>query len=242
MGKVGRTLFGGPSRSSESSLSHSGNVNNDMLTGSLGGTVGSTGKASSMLENLLGLNGGPAQTSGLENFSNSGGMQFLRDQGMKGIESNSAAKGLLNSGSYGQALAGFNNNLASTYLNQYMSNVNDLGKMGLGASGVLADTGKVSDASSQGKSEGAKKGIAGTLIKIGTAIASDPRLKKNIELVGYAEDGLGLYRYDYIEGYGLPTGRQTGVMADEVKQLRPAAYVPNFLGEYAGVDYSKLGE
>ncbi len=31
-----------------------------------------------------------------------------------------------------------------------------------------------------------------------------------------------------------------GVMADEVEQLRPAAFIPNFNGDYAGVNYAAL--
>jgi hypothetical protein len=29
-------------------------------------------------------------------------------------------------------------------------------------------------------------------------------------------------------------------MADEVQRLRPWAYIPNFIGEYAGVNYGAL--
>jgi hypothetical protein len=30
-------------------------------------------------------------------------------------------------------------------------------------------------------------------------------------------------------------------MAHEVKELRPEAYIPNFIEEFDGVDYGKLG-
>ena len=85
----------------------------------------------------------------------------MQDQGMKGIESNKAAAGLLNSGSYGTALADYNHGLTSTYLNQYMDQVNNMGKLGLGAGGILADSGKTSTSSSRGKKKNGSIGVGG---------------------------------------------------------------------------------
>jgi hypothetical protein len=64
---------------------------------------------------------------------------------------------------------------------------------------------------------------------------SDRRLKRGIELIGRLRDGLGIYRWTYIWGE-----KSAGVMADEVQRLRPWAYIPNFIGEYAGVNYGVL--
>lgn len=222
MGKIGKTLFGGPAKSSQT------NTNNDMLTGSLGGALGGASQATSLMSSLLG-----GDTSGVDAYAKSGGLDFLMDQMQKGVTSSKAASGLLNSGSYGTALQDRAHGLASTYLDQYMNHVNQLGQLGIGAGGVLADSGQ------QKKETGAKKGIAGTLIK-GAAALSDPRLKTDVEKVGEYADGLGRYRWNYVEGMGLPKGRHEGVMADEVKELRPWAYIPNFMGEYAGVDYGRL--
>lgn len=73
------------------------------------------------------------------------------------------------------------------------------------------------------------------------AMSSDRRLKRNIERIGEWDDkgdGLGRYRFSYIFD---PEDRVVeGVMADEVKELRPHAYIPNFRGEYAGVNYGAL--
>lgn len=147
MGKVGDTVFGSPGKSSQT------NVNNSALMGSLQPALGYVTGSGNMMGNILGINGGPAQTQGLENYANSGGMQFLRDEGMKGITSSKAAQGLLQSGSYGTALAKYNNGLASTYLNQYMSNLNNLGQLGLGAGNILAESGV------EKHEKGAKKGL-----------------------------------------------------------------------------------
>lgn len=69
-------------------------------------------------------------------------------------------------------------------------------------------------------------------------ILSDRRMKTKIKLLRRATDGLGWYEFAY---KFAPGEMLQGVMADEVKELRPQAYVPNFKGEYAGVNYAALG-
>lgn len=154
------SLGGGKSKSKQNaqSTSQSGNLNNNLLTGAYGGEngVGLTGKAGGLLSSLLG-----GDTGALDSFANSGGMKWMQDQGMKGIESNKAAAGLLNSGSYGTALADYNHGLTSTYLNQYMDQVNNMGKLGLGAGGILADSGKYE--TSQSTSSGRSKSKNGSI-------------------------------------------------------------------------------
>jgi hypothetical protein len=68
---------------------------------------------------------------------------------------------------------------------------------------------------------------------------SDRRLKTNIKKLGEAKDGLGIYEWNW---KAAPNGEPVrGVIADEVEKLRPWAFVPNFVGEYAGVNYAALG-
>lgn len=102
-----------------------------------------------------------SQNAALENFANSAGMQFLREQGIKGINADKSAKGLLQSGSTGTALDRFNTGLASTYLNQYLQNVFDYSRLGLGAGGLLASAGSYSNSTGQstGKSNQGKEGL-----------------------------------------------------------------------------------
>ena len=74
--------------------------------------------------------------------------------------------------------------------------------------------------------------------------ASDVRLKTNIEKVGEYPDGLGIYDFDYLPIEGqiaafMPEGRQRGVMAHEVAELRPHALGPVVDG-YATVNYGAL--
>ncbi|NOT21014.1 MAG: tail fiber domain-containing protein, partial [Sideroxydans sp.] len=63
---------------------------------------------------------------------------------------------------------------------------------------------------------------------------SDRRLKKNIKRIGTHHLGIGLYEFDYVWGE-----HAVGVMADEVKLVRPEAVIHRPDG-YDMVDYSKL--
>jgi hypothetical protein len=70
------------------------------------------------------------------------------------------------------------------------------------------------------------------------AAMSDRRLKTNIRLVYRDPDGLGWYDWNWKSDPDGPTVH--GVIADEVEKLRPEAFIPNFRGEYAGVNYGAL--
>lgn len=65
-------------------------------------------------------------------------------------------------------------------------------------------------------------------------MASDRRLKRQVELLSRLRDGLGVYRWTYLWGE-----RATGVMADEVAAKRPWALGPT-LGGYATVNMGAL--
>lgn len=72
------------------------------------------------------------------------------------------------------------------------------------------------------------------------AMGSDRRLKTNIELIRRDPDGLGWYSWNWKSD---PNGeKEHGVIADEVEKLRPWAFVPNHIGEYAGVNYGALND
>ncbi|ODU22781.1 MAG: hypothetical protein ABS87_01025 [Sphingomonas sp. SCN 67-18] len=85
-----------------------------------------------------------------------------------------------------------------------------------------------------------KQGLGAALMQAagaaaGAYAASDPRLKVDVEKVGEMDDGLGVYDWTYV--WGGP--RQRGVMADEVKRLRPWALGP-VIGGYSTVNYGAL--
>lgn len=84
---------------------------------------------------------------------------------------------------------------------------------------------------------GAGLGAAGAAAS-GGAFSSDRRLKTNITKVGEFSDGLGIYEFAYKSD---PRQMFRGVMADEVKELRPQAYIPDYRGTgFAGVNYGAL--
>lgn len=88
---------------------------------------------------------------------------------------------------------------------------------------------------------GAGLGAAGQIFSAPAAAAqiwSDRRLKMNIKLLYRENDGLGHYEYEYRKAPGV---KLKGVMADEVKVLRPTAYVENYRGSgFDGVNYAAL--
>lgn len=86
--------------------------------------------------------------------------------------------------------------------------------------------------------------LAGASNAASAYLGSDIRLKTNIEKVGQYPDGLGIYDFDYLPIEGqiaafMPEGRQRGVMAHEVAELRPHALGPVVDG-YATVNYGAL--
>lgn len=150
--------FGSSKQSSQNQSQQSSQSYNQaypFLQGALGGEVGNVGKGSSAIASLLGLNG-PADTSGLDSYLNSANYNFTRDQGIRGITSSNAAKGLLGSGSALKAITDYSSNLASTFLDKYLSNLTGLSNTGIQAGQILASAG--STANSQGTSYGTSSG------------------------------------------------------------------------------------
>lgn len=69
---------------------------------------------------------------------------------------------------------------------------------------------------------------------------SDRRLKTNIRKIGEYADGLGIYEWNWKTEPDGPIA--TGVIADEVKELRPWAYIKDFRDGYDGVNYATLNQ
>jgi hypothetical protein len=131
-----------------------------------------------------------------------------------------------------------------------------LASLGLGAE--LPYTGSSSLANSLGalfnggtstsKSVDKGPGLLGAIGAVGaglagnTALFSDRRMKADIEELGdWDNKGDGLKRYAYRYKWETPGSRHEGVMADEVKELRPNAYVPNWQGSgFDAVNYAAL--
>lgn len=119
--------------------------------------------------------------------------------------------------------------------------------------GVQAANGAVRNASGGygTQTTTSRQGVLGSLLQAAgqaagsyAAAGSDIRLKTNIEKVGEYPDGLNIYEWDYLPIEGqiaafMPEGRQRGVMAHEVAELRPHALGPVVDG-YATVNYGAL--
>lgn len=151
--------FGTSKQSSQNQsqqTSESRNQAYPFLQSVLGGQVNNAGAGSSALASMLGLNGAPASNAAFNQFRDSSGYNFIRDEGVKGIEGSMAAKGLLGSGSALKAITGYSSNLANNYLNNYLSQLSNLSGIGLQAGQVLASAGNT--ANSQGTSYGTSKG------------------------------------------------------------------------------------
>jgi hypothetical protein len=73
----------------------------------------------------------------------------------------------------------------------------------------------------------------GSVVKL---IASDIRLKRDVELLDRRDDGLGIYRYRYL----WSDVAYVGVMAQEVVEIAPDAVERGSDG-FLGVDYARLG-
>ena len=225
-------LFSG---SKQPNREESYNTNKDIINKALSGAMGNTSGASDLVAGLLGIGGdSEASAKAFGNFRDSAGYNFVKDEGLRAVNANQAAKGMFGSGATGRGYAKFSNNLASTYLNDFIKNTLGLGALGNQSAGVIANAGQYAKKNS---SKG-KKGIGDIAVDAAGAIAaSDIRLKENIEEVGRLSKNVGIYEYNYIHDKNT---RYRGVMAQEALIDFPEAKGPRIAGGYATVDYSKL--
>jgi hypothetical protein len=86
----------------------------------------------------------------------------------------------------------------------------------------------------------AQGNFLGGLMSAGATLASDINLKENIKRIGTHDLGIGIYSYNYKDGYDLPKNMQIGVMAQEVETVMPEA-VSIMSNGFKAVDYSLLG-
>jgi hypothetical protein len=83
-------------------------------------------------------------------------------------------------------------------------------------------------------SSGLFQGIGGVAQGIGSAVASDRRVKTNIKVVGKTDSGLPVYTYQY-KGQNVT---QMGVMAQDVEMVNPEAVVE--INGIKHVDYNRI--
>lgn len=113
-------------------------------------TIARGDQAGSAINNFLGLNGSQPQSDAFDAYKGSTGYQFQLNSGSDAIASNRAASGLLKSGSTLKALNKYGQDVASTYTQNYLSDLGGQQSAGLGAAGNNA----ASNSSAAGMSVG----------------------------------------------------------------------------------------
>lgn len=197
---------------------------------------------------LLGL-GGDQSAAGeaYRNYLDSTDYSFTLDQGNKNVINNMAVAGALGSGKTLKALQSFGQNTAQKYFGDYISRLLGIGQAGQNAGQLITSAGQYSNSqgesssssTSTGQSTGSSSsspGMGGFIgSTLGSAAASDRRLKKDVVLVDRLDDGLGVYEWTYVGG----GPRFRGHMADEIEVLRPWALGPEVNG-FKTVNYAEV--
>jgi hypothetical protein len=91
---------------------------------------------------LSGAMGGEAQQAAYDQYKESPGVAFQREQGMRGLESGLSARGGLGGGSRLKALSEFNQGIAMQDFNNQWNRLSGLSAMGQGAATNLASMGQ----------------------------------------------------------------------------------------------------
>lgn len=219
-------FLGGSSRQTSSTS----NQNNGLLTSQLGSTLGLAGNAASGLNAFMG-----GDTSGFDAFKKAMGFDSLLKSGTNGIMGTAASRGLLRSGGTGKALVNFGQDQTNQFGNSFLSNLLNMGQLGLSAGNTLANAGQTSQSSQK-----TKGGLGGFLGQLGGAaiLKSERRVKKDIKKIGEFSNGLGKYRFKYIWDDKTV---HVGTMVDEVEKICPEALGPVVDG-IRTVNYDKLKE
>lgn len=126
------------------------------LLNSFGGATGNFRAGTDALSSLLGLNGDTSGVDAFNRFRDSSGYDFIRNEGVRGIEAGLANRGQTNSGAALKSLSRYNSGLANNFLESYIGSLMGLSNSGLQAGQLLAGAGGVSN--SQGTSTGTSKG------------------------------------------------------------------------------------
>jgi hypothetical protein len=190
--------------------------------------------APNFMSGLLGVPGGDTAGSdaGFQKYKDQAGYAPALADMQSGVTQGAAAKGLLNSGATSKALLKGGANLNNGFFQNYFQNLSGLSGQGLQAGGLVGNAGQTSSSNGGGPSTfgNIMSGIGGI-----AGIFSDRRLKRDIVLLDREDDGLGLYTFRMHD----EKIRRVGVMADEVRAIRPWAMGAK-VGGYDTVHYGVL--
>lgn len=87
-------------------------------------------QANTQAANLLGLYGQENADKAMQTFQQSPGYQWSLDQGLRAIDANKAATGMLRSGATDKAVLGYATGLANQEFSQYYNRLFDMAKLG----------------------------------------------------------------------------------------------------------------
>lgn len=234
-------IFGGSkqrstSQSNSVSSSSSSNRAFEGLNTSFSPLTSNAQTGSNALAAILG-----GDSTGFNSYLDATGFDFNRERGEGALTTMLGSRGLRNSGGAMKALSQFNTGLNQQYAGNYMDRLLQQAGLGFNAGNLISGAGGTANSSSTSNSTGTQigsssPGIGGLFGGVGSIVAaSDRTLKTDIKKVGKTKEGLNLYTYKYI---GRPE-THTGVMADEVRKIKPEALGPKVMG-FDTVDYSKL--
>ena len=145
------------------------------------------------LMNALGLGGAGGTQSALTALQNTPGYQFQQQQGNNAINAAAAASGTLNSGNQIKALADYNQGLAGTTYNNYVSQLQPFLGASQGAAGGIANTYSGLGSGLAGISTGLGQGLAGqynNLAQLGWGYGTGVgNANANADLAAYGASG-----------------------------------------------------
>ncbi len=178
--------------------------------------------------------------------------QSMISQGEQGIGRNLSMTGGLRSGTANEALARNSQQVLQQLTNQRLTGLQGMAALPSNANQIAQGMTGIGQTLAQGQLGGAQAVqqmnaalIGGAGSAIGGAMASDPRLKENVEWVGFVEylgDMLNEYIWDWNEkgnklGY---YGSSRGHMADELLESQPELVTVK--DGYMAVFYSKINK
>lgn len=217
------------------SKSSSYNVNNDLIKSTYGGMMSAGTGATNYLSSLLtGTGDVGAANAGYDNYLQKAGYAPAMRQLSQQITGQGAASGLLNSGATAKALQTRGAELNQGFYNNYLQQLAGLSGLGLQAGGLVTNAGQKSESTSKGGGPSTFGSIASTVGGI-ASIFSDRELKEDVQPVRTDDDGLEWVSFKYKGG----SKHWIGVMADQVRKLRPWAMGPKIAG-FDTVNYGKL--
>lgn len=198
-----------------------------------GGQIDQGAQGGNILTALLTGQGDTAGAgSAWQRFKDQAGFAPALEQLSRGITGQGAAAGILNSGMTGRRYVTEGARLNQGMYGNFLQQLQGLVGMGQNAGQIVSGAGSQNTTTDKSPSTGSKilSGIGSVL-----GIFSDRKCKRDIQKITEFSDGLGVYRFRYLDDDEI----RVGVMADEVAEIRPWALGPR-VGPFQTVNYAAL--